>query len=202
MFTEVGWQGSFKRAEKKRAEEQQREGDEQRKGRDESKRVRSGVICRAERKCAATVMVWMFAWESREWWEIKRGDRQIQHALQHNGQLLLFLLTDKLERGSTVNPSPRLQNSLTNSWNCNCANFCINAGNMDQKPVTARLTWKPKAGRSTLFVGSAANQNRCVPGWYSLRKKNRSETHACTYTQQELRIAAKWSKLWLHPTAV
>lgn len=46
----------MKRAEKKRAGEQQREGDQQ-KGRDESERVRSGVICRAERKCAATLMV-------------------------------------------------------------------------------------------------------------------------------------------------
>lgn len=147
VFTEVGRQGSLKRAEKKkRAGEQQREGDQQ-KGRDESERVRSGVICRAERKCAATLMVWMFARESREWWEIKRGDRQIQQSLQHNGQLLLFLLTDRLERGSTVNPSLRLQNPLTNSWNCNCANFCINAGDIfkDRKACGSKIDTKTES---------------------------------------------------------
>lgn len=141
-----------------------------------------------------------------------RQSRQTNTAdsVQHNGQLLLALLTDNTTaRSYSRNPSLGLQNSLTNSWNCNCANCCINTVNIfkDLKSVTAKYGFdmKSKAVRAAPFVVAAAKQSHTVHGWYSQgkkKKKSRSKTHARTYTLHGLRIAAKWSQLWLHPTAV
>lgn len=115
-----------------------------------SKSMRSDVTNRAERKCAAAVMVWMFTWESREKWQIKRADR-----LFSAQRTAPALSADRYSYSG--NPSLRLRISLANSWNCNCTNCCINTVNMfkDWKSVAAKYDsdMKSKAARAPLFAG-------------------------------------------------
>ena len=145
-------------------------------------------------------MVRMFAWESREKWQINRAAVFLFFFFQHNGQLPLSLdtLTERGLKSFTKAAKFHWRTAETATVLIAVLTPQMFSRTESVWRQNTTLTWNPKLWE---------RRSLTEPYWSRLifsekERKSRSETRACTYTLHGLRIAAKWSQLWLHPTAV
>lgn len=200
LFTGVGGEGALKKKEQeKKKKREMAKRKRSREGREAVARERGQTSNTGQRgKAAATVMVRMFAWESREKWQIRRA--AVFFFFQHNGQLPLFLdtLTERGLKSFTKAAKVHWRTAETATVQIAVLILQMISGTESMWRQNTTLTWNPK-----LWERCSLTEPYCSRLIFSEKeKKSRSETCACTYTLHGLRIAAKWSQLWLHPTAV
>lgn len=93
---------------------------------------------------------------------------------------------------------------IRNSWSCICTNCCINAVNIFQRlKVCGSKMWPWHETQSCESSAVCRRRSATEPHWSRSTFSEKIQVRgASTQTLQGLRILAKWSQLWLHPTAV